>query len=76
MLSGAPRTEIDGGARVGLPASALVRAAALAAAQQECCAFYRFRIDLDGPKLDLTITAPPEAVELLADLLPVEEPTT
>ncbi|GAB2469195.1 MerR family transcriptional regulator [Promicromonospora xylanilytica] len=76
LLSGAPRTEVDGGVRVALPTSALERTAALAAAEQACCAFYRFRIDLDGPRFDLTITAPPEAADLLADLLPVEESTT
>jgi MerR family transcriptional regulator, copper efflux regulator len=75
LLSGAPRTEVDGGVRATLATSALEQAAALAAAEQRCCAFYRFRIDLDGPTFDLTITAPAEAIDLLADLLSAEDPT-
>ena len=62
--------------RVALPTSTLERAAALAAAEQGCCAFYCFRIALDGPTFDLTVTAPPEASELLADLLPGEDTAT
>lgn len=70
LVSGGTRTQVDDGVRVTLPTSNLERAAALAAAEQSCCGFYRFRIDLDGPTFELTITAPPEAAALLADLLP------
>lgn len=70
LTSGGTCTQLDGGVRVALPTSALERAAALAAAEQGCCGFYRFRIDLNGPTFDLTITAPPEAAALLADLVP------
>jgi DNA-binding transcriptional MerR regulator len=73
LLSGAARTEVDGGVRITLPTPALERTAALAAAEQGCCAFYRFHIDLHGPTFELTITAPPQAAAMLADLLPVEE---
>ena len=73
LLAGAPRSDVDGGIRVTLPASALERAAALAAAEQGCCAFYTIRIDLHGPTFDLTLTAPPEAASMLADLLPTTE---
>ena len=76
LLFGASRAEVDGGVRVTLPSSTLKRVAALATAEQGCCAFYHFRIDLDGPTFDLAITAPPEAAELLADLLPAAEATT
>jgi DNA-binding transcriptional MerR regulator len=73
LLSGAARTEVEGGVRITLPTAALERAAALAAAEQGCCTFYSVRIDLHGPMFELTITAPPEAAAMLADLLSVEE---
>jgi MerR family transcriptional regulator, copper efflux regulator len=73
LLSGAARTDVEGGVRITLPTSALEQAAALAAAEQGCCAFYRIRIDLHGSTFELTITAPPQAAAMLADLLPVEE---
>jgi len=73
LLAGAPRADVDGGVRATLPTTALERAAALAAAEQECCAFYAIRIDLHGPTFDLTITAPPEAAFMLTDLLPATE---
>ncbi|MEU4362229.1 MerR family transcriptional regulator [Promicromonospora sp. NPDC023987] len=70
LIGGGSHTEIDGGVRVTLPTTVLEQAAGLAAAEQDCCGFYRFRIDLNGPTFDLTVTAPPEATEMLADLLP------
>ena len=76
LLADAPRVDVDGGVRVTLPLSALERTAALAAAEQECCAFYALRIDLHGPTFDLTLTAPPEAADLLGDLLPATGSTT
>ncbi|MFC7403883.1 MerR family transcriptional regulator [Georgenia alba] len=73
LLAGAPRADVDGGVRVRLPTSSLARATELAQAEQSCCAFYTFRIDLHGPTFDLTITAPPEARTMLEDLLPAQE---
>ncbi|CAM3554579.1 MerR family transcriptional regulator [Isoptericola cucumis] len=73
LLGGAPRADVAGGVRVTLPTSELGRAATLAQAEQSCCAFYTFRIDLHGLTFDLTITAPPEARPMLDDLLPAEE---
>lgn len=73
LLAGAPRVDVDGGVRATLPTTALETAAALAAAEQGCCAFYGIRIDLHGSTFDLTITAPPEAASMLADLLPTME---
>jgi DNA-binding transcriptional MerR regulator len=70
LLADAPRVDIDGGVRVTLPTSALEHAAALAAAEQQCCAFYGIRIDLHGSTFDLTLTAPPGAAFMLDDLLP------
>jgi MerR family copper efflux transcriptional regulator len=73
LLADAPRADVDGGVRATLPTSVLARTAALAAAEQGCCAFYAIRIDLHGSTFDLTITAPPEAAYMLADLLPGTE---
>lgn len=73
LLAGAPRADVAGGVRVTLPTNMLGRAAALAEAEQGCCAFYTFRIDLHGPTFDLTITAPPEARAMLDGLLGAQE---
>jgi DNA-binding transcriptional MerR regulator len=73
LLDGAPRVDVPGGVRVTLPNDVLERAAALAAAEQGCCGFYAFRLDLHGATFDLTITAPPEARAMLEDLLPTKE---
>lgn len=75
LLADAPRAEVVDGVRVTLPATALTRAASLAQAEQSCCPFYTFRIDLHGPSFDLTITAPPEARAMLDDLLAAQEAT-
>ncbi|TDE98799.1 MerR family transcriptional regulator [Occultella glacieicola] len=73
LLAGAAREEIPDGVRATLPVSELGRAAALSAAEHGCCGFYSFRLDLHGSTFDLTITAPPQARAMLADLLPTAE---
>lgn len=75
LLTEAPRRSVPGGIRVNLPTAELERAAALAAAEQSCCGFFGFRIDLRGTTFDLTITAPPEARTMLDDLVPGKEAT-
>lgn len=75
LLASAPRVEVPGGVRVTLPSTLLTEAAALARAEQGCCTFYAFRIDLHGHAFDLTITAPTEARDLLDDLLAESEAT-
>ncbi|MEU4360396.1 MerR family transcriptional regulator [Promicromonospora sp. NPDC023987] len=75
LLRTADLVEVTGGVRVTLPTADLERTTSLAAAEQECCAFFSFRLDLHGPTFDLTITAPPEAAPLLADLLPTHHAT-
>lgn len=75
LLDGAPRVDVPGGVRITLPTTVLERTAALAAAEQGCCGFYAFRIDLHGSTLELTITAPPEARTMLDELLPTTETT-
>jgi DNA-binding transcriptional MerR regulator len=73
LLAEAPRSDVAGGVRITLAISTLGRAAALAEAEQSCCAFYTFRIDLHGSTFDLTIIGPPEARPMLDDLLPAQE---
>ncbi|WP_151523532.1 MerR family transcriptional regulator [Serinicoccus kebangsaanensis] len=73
LFTGSSWVEVADGVRVTLPITALRQTAALAQAEQVCCAFYGFQIDLHGPTLDLTITAPPEARQMLEDLLPTQE---
>ena len=69
-LTGAPIRPMPGGVRVELPVDALSRVAALAAAEQECCPFFTFDIALRGSQFTLSITAPPEGMSLLDELLP------
>ena len=70
LLSRAALTQVEDGVRATLALADIERATSLAVAEQECCAFFTFRLDLRGPEFDLMISAPPEAAPLLADLLP------
>lgn len=70
LSGGTDRVEVPGGVRVLLPIGLVEKAAALAAAEQQCCSFFGFRIELLGKVFTLTITAPEEAADLLSDLLP------
>ncbi|MGC4910389.1 hypothetical protein ACPXCO_15530 [Streptomyces cyaneofuscatus] len=54
--------------RLVLPAGRAGDVSALAAAEQECCPFFDFRLHLDGPLLRLEVRAPAEAVAALAQL--------
>ena len=53
--------------RLGLRrgSQAASRAAALAAAETECCSFFTFTLTLTGDHLDLDIAVPPERIEIL-----------
>jgi MerR family transcriptional regulator, copper efflux regulator len=68
LLSGAERREIPDGVRLSLPASRTVAVAGLAAAEQKCCAFFDFRLHLDGSALHLEVRAPGDRAGLLAEL--------
>ncbi|MFE3599716.1 hypothetical protein [Streptomyces sp. NPDC059142] len=59
---------MSNGLRLTLPVGRTVRVAELAAAEQQCCPFFAFRLHLDGPHLDLEVRAPADGAELLADL--------
>ncbi|MFE7962691.1 heavy metal-responsive transcriptional regulator [Streptomyces cellulosae] len=65
--------EIDDGFRLSFPAGADLagEVAALAAAEQGCCAFFDFRLHLTPTALQLEVRAPESAAGMLADLFGV-----
>ncbi|MFD5317402.1 MerR family transcriptional regulator [Streptomyces sp. NPDC127098] len=67
-LDGARRTPVPDGLRLTVPAERTSAVAELAAAEQRCCAFFDFRLHLDGPVLHLEVRAPAEGAALLAEL--------
>lgn len=67
-LRGASHTAIRDGLRLTMPADRAATVAALAAAEQQCCAFFDFRLHLDGPDLHLEVRAPEAGAELLTAL--------
>ena len=67
-LDGAGRTAIPDGMRLTVPADRTAAIASLAAAEQECCPFFDFRLHLDGVDLHLEVRAPAEGAALLRDL--------
>jgi hypothetical protein len=69
-LAGAERTAVPGGVRLTVPSD---RAAALAApvvAEQRCCPFIGFRLEVAGPVLRLEVSAPSSASDLLEEMFP------
>lgn len=67
-VNGAERAEIPDGLRLTLPAGRAATIAGLAAAEQQCCPFFGFRLHLDGQVLHLEVRAPAEGAGLLAEL--------
>jgi MerR family copper efflux transcriptional regulator len=67
------RIDIDGGVRLTFPGSSelLAQVAALAAAEQRCCAFLTFTLTFVDDRGHLDVTAPPAGTEMLADLFRV-----
>ncbi|MEV0590350.1 heavy metal-responsive transcriptional regulator [Nonomuraea cavernae] len=67
------REEIPDGLRLRFPAGMELagQVAALAAAEQGCCAFFDFTLHLSPAALELTVRAPEAAAPLLADLFGV-----
>ncbi|MDT3442633.1 MerR family transcriptional regulator [Pseudofrankia sp. BMG5.37] len=67
------REEIDAGLRLTFPSGPdlAARIAALAAAEQDCCAFFAFTLQLAPTALVLTLRAPETASALLVDLFGV-----
>jgi MerR family transcriptional regulator, copper efflux regulator len=68
LLDGARRESIPDGLRLTLPADRAAEIAGLAVAEQRCCAFFDFRMQLAGPALHLEVRAPADAAGLLAGL--------
>lgn len=72
LLARALRTyAVPGGARLELPTEALAEAAALVAAEHDCCAFLSFALTVDRHGVGLEVTAPPEGRDVVAALLGV-----
>ncbi len=69
-LADAPLHPVAGGVRIDLPIAALGDVSSLAVAEQECCPFFSFDIALRGLRFTLTITAPPEGMPMLEELIP------
>ncbi|MFD4124451.1 MerR family transcriptional regulator [Streptomyces globisporus] len=67
-VAGAARAAVPEGLRLTLPVDRVTRIAELAAAEQECCPFFDFRLHLDGPYLHLEVRAPADGGALLTDL--------
>lgn len=67
------RVEIDGGVRFTFPGSSelVAQVAALAAAEQRCCAFLTFTLTFVDGRALLDITAPGHDAEMLPDLFRV-----
>ncbi|MPY32933.1 heavy metal-responsive transcriptional regulator [Streptomyces adustus] len=67
------REEIDGGLRLSFPPDAELagQLAALATAEQGCCAFFDFTLHLTPASLQLSVRAPQSAAGMLADLFGV-----
>lgn len=67
------RTAVDGGVALQFPADADTAAelARLAAAEQQCCTFFDFRLRLAGPVIDFEVRAPAEATDVVAAMFGV-----
>jgi len=68
LLHGAAREPVDGGVRISLDAELAGQVAALAAAEQQCCAFFDFTLRLTGGRLWFEVRAPADAAPLHAEL--------
>jgi len=67
------RTAVGGGVALQFPADAGTAAelARLAVAEQQCCAFFDFRIRLAGPVIEFEVRSPDEASEVVAAMFGV-----
>ncbi|HVX46793.1 MAG TPA: MerR family transcriptional regulator [Mycobacteriales bacterium] len=68
VLAGAAREQIPDGIQLTVPVERLPVVAELAGVEQACCAFFDFRLHLDGPELRLQVRAPAEGQPMLAEL--------
>ncbi|WP_458083701.1 hypothetical protein [Streptomyces malaysiensis] len=65
--------DLSGPARAGAGPGLAAEVAALAAAEQSCCAFFDFTLRLAPDALQLDVRAPAGAAEMPADLFGVSE---
>ncbi|GAA2133895.1 MerR family transcriptional regulator [Actinomadura napierensis] len=68
LLRGATCERISDGVRLSMPAERAGRVAELAAAEQQCCPFFDFRLHLAGGMVRLEVRAPSDAAGLLDEL--------
>lgn len=68
LLSGSVREPEGDGIRIRLPIERAAALAHLAAAEQQCCPFYRFSLHLRSPEIVLEVHAPPSAAQMLREL--------
>lgn len=68
LLTGAEREPIPDGIKLTMSPDRAVQAAGLAAAEQQCCPFFDFRLHLTGQQMHLEVRAPAEAAAMLAGL--------
>jgi MerR family transcriptional regulator, copper efflux regulator len=70
MLSGVvARTAIEDGVRLRFgPDTDAAEVARLAAAEQDCCRFFRFALSIDAHGLALEVCAPAEAIDIVTAL--------
>lgn len=70
MLSGVvARTAIEGGVRLRFgPGTDVTEVARLAAAEQDCCRFFRFALWIDSQGVALEVRAPDEAIDVVTAL--------
>jgi hypothetical protein len=63
------RTAIDGGVRLRFgPGTDVAEVARLAAAEQDCCRFFRFGLSIDRQGTALDVRAPADAIEVVTAL--------
>ncbi|MGW6739338.1 MerR family transcriptional regulator [Streptomyces sp. NPDC055025] len=68
VLKDSRREPIDDGLRLTLPIDRAGAFAELAAAEQQCCPFYDFRIHLNGASMHVEVRSPQEGAPILAEL--------
>ncbi|MGN5382233.1 hypothetical protein ACQ4WX_49085 [Streptomyces lasalocidi] len=69
VIDGAERSPMADGLRLTRPTDRAARVVVLAAAEQQCCPFFDFRVQLDGTVLHLEVRAPADGAGLLTELL-------
>jgi hypothetical protein len=75
LATAVARTAIDGGVALQLPADPDTAAelGRLAAAEQECCSFFDFRLHLAGPVIEFEVRAPRNASDLVTAMFGASE---